>query len=97
MHKAILLLKDIPQGKVVTYKELARACKTSPRAVGRIMAGNEYPKEYPCYKVVASDGRLCGYSGSGGIVAKEKLLLKEGIHFLRGKVQKNQFYHFKTK
>ena len=73
MHKAILLLKKIPKGKVTTYKELARVCKTSPRAIGRIMAQNEYPKEYPCYKVVASDGSLQGYSAPGGLQTKENL------------------------
>jgi len=94
MHKAIFLLKKIPKGKVATYKELAKVCKTSPRAIGRIMAGNEHPKEYPCYKVVASDGRLCGYSAPGGLKTKQKLLRKEGIRFLKGKVKKDQFYHF---
>ena len=73
MHKAILLLKKIPKGKVATYKELARVCRTSPRAVGRVMAGNEHPKEYPCYKVVASNGELTGYSAPGGLRTKQKL------------------------
>ena len=44
MHKAILLLRKIPKGKVVTYKEMARVCKTSPRAIGRIMANNSDPR-----------------------------------------------------
>ena len=44
MHKAILLLRKIPKGKVVTYKEMASVCKTSPRAIGRIMANNSDPR-----------------------------------------------------
>ena len=96
MHKAILLLKKIPKGKVATYKELARVCRTSPRTIGRIMAGNTHPKDYPCYKVVAFDGRLCGYSAKGGLAAKEKLLKKDGINIKHGRVGKQYFYSFLT-
>ena len=94
MHKAILLLKKIPKGRVATYKELARVCKTSPRAIGRIMAGNEHPKEYPCYKVVASDGELTGYSAPGGLKTKEKLLAQDGILVIKGRVNSSFFYSF---
>lgn len=96
MHKAILMLRKIPKGKVVTYKEMARVCKTSPRAIGRIMAGNADPVGYPCYKIVASDGRLCGYSGHGGLRAKKKLLEKDGIRVEDGKVNKKYFYLFSS-
>jgi len=94
MHKAIVLLKKIPKGKVTTYKELARVCKTSPRAVGRIMAGNDHPKEYPCYKVVASNGELTGYSAPGGLKTKEKLLRKDGIILEKSRVPSQYFYVF---
>lgn len=94
MHKAIRLLKKIPEGRVTTYKELARVCKTSPRAIGRIMAGNEHPKEYPCYKVVGFDGRLCGYSGRGGLKTKAKLLREDKIQLKKGRVAKGYFYRF---
>ena len=96
MHKAILLLKKIPEGKVATYKELARVCKTSPRAIGRVMAGNDHPKEYPCYKVVASNGELTGYSAPGGLKKKEQLLLKDGIFLIKGKVAPLYFYSFSS-
>lgn len=94
MHKAIYLLKDIPKGKVVSYKELARASGTSPRAVGRIVAGNEYPHEYPCYKVVAVDGCLTGYSGPGGIDKKRELLGRDGIDLVEGRVPGDRFHLF---
>ena len=95
MHKAILLLLKIPIGKVVTYKEIARVCKTSPRAIGRIMAKNSDPISYPCYKVVASNGELLGYSGHGGLSGKRKLLEKDGIEVIEGRVDKKYFYCFK--
>ena len=94
MHKAIRLLKQIPKGKVATYKEMARVCKTSPRAIGRIMANNSDPINYPCYKVVASNGELRGYSGHGGIYGKKKLLERDGIKVVNGRVDKKYFYRF---
>lgn len=94
MHKAILLLLKIPKGKVATYKEMARVCKTSPRAIGRIMAKNTDPIKYPCYKVVASNGELRGYSGHGGLAGKKRLLEKDGIKVVNGKIDKKYFYLF---
>lgn len=35
----------------------------------------------PCHRVVASDGKLTGYSGHGGIAGKKKMLLSEGVKF----------------
>jgi len=94
MRQALLLLKSIPKGKVVSYGELARVCKTSPRAIGRIMKYNKDPASCPCYKVVGSDGKLVGYSGKGGLKTKRKLLERDGIKFVNGKVDKRHFYEF---
>jgi len=94
MRKAIELLQKIPKGKVVTYKELARACGTSPRAVGYVMAHNQDPENYPCYKVVSSSGELCGYSAKGGLTKKRALLEKDGVTFTGNKVNKEHFYAF---
>ena len=94
MHHAIRLLKKIPKGKVVTYKELARVCRTSPRAVGRIMAANLDPIGFPCYKVVSSSGDLGGYSGPGGLKRKRQLLEWDGIRFENGRISKEYFHRF---
>ncbi|MBI2085558.1 MAG: MGMT family protein [Candidatus Aenigmarchaeota archaeon] len=84
MHKAIELLKKIPKGKITTYKELARATGTHPRVIGAVMHSNEFPREFPCYKVVMSDGRVGGYGG--GVKNKIKLLKKDGIIVKDGKI-----------
>ena len=94
MHPAIILLKKIPRGKVVTYKEMARVCRTSPRAIGRIMARNTSPAQFPCYKVVASSGALTGYSAPGGMRKKRALLLGDGIPLTHGRVDKKYFHSF---
>lgn len=94
MHKALLLLKKIPRGKVVSYSELARVCKTSPLAIGRVMKYNKDPVNCPCYKVVDYKGKLVGYSGDGGLQTKRKLLEKDGIKVIKGKIDKKYFYYF---
>ncbi|MEK7510457.1 MAG: MGMT family protein [Patescibacteria group bacterium] len=94
LHEAVLLLKKIPKGKVATYKEMARVCATSARAIGKIMATNPDPKNFPCYKVVAYDGSLGGYSGRGGLKEKRRLLAKEGIRFEKGRVREDHFHYF---
>ena len=94
-EKVYKVVAKIPRGKVVTYKELARVCGTSPRTIGRIMARNENPFTFPCYKVVSSTGELRGYSAWGGVPRKRDLLKRDGITFdIRGRVEKQYFYSF---
>ena len=73
-------LIKIPRGKVKTYKEIAIDLKkpNSARAIANACAKNPYPPIIPCHRVIRSDGKLGGYSGSGGVKMKEKLLKKEG-------------------
>ncbi len=92
MHKALLLLKKIPKGRVVSYKELAKACSTSPRAIGSIMASNKHPRLYPCYKVIKSNGEIGGYSGAGGIRGKIALLRKDGVEISGGRISLRRFF-----
>ncbi|HTE48663.1 MAG TPA: MGMT family protein [Candidatus Paceibacterota bacterium] len=77
-EKVLNIVRKIPKGKTMTYKQVARLAK-SPRAfrtVGNIMANNFDP-EIPCHRVIKSDGTLGNYN-RGGIKAKKRLLLQEG-------------------
>ncbi len=95
LHPALLLLNKIPHGKVVTYKELARAAGTSARGAASVLAHNKEPERYPCYKVVASNGELRGYSAPGGVMRKRDLLAEDGVRFNReGGVDPRDFYTF---
>ena len=72
---------EIPKGKVVTYKELAKKIgkPKAVRAVANAVGANPILIKIPCHRVIRSDGTLGGYSGRGGIKAKRTLLEKEGI------------------
>lgn len=87
-EKVYQILREVPQGKVVTYGQLA-ALSGKPkaaRAVGMFMKTNPDAPKTPCHRVVASDGSLTGYSGNGGIASKKRMLLSEGVSFIRNKV-----------
>ena len=96
MHKALLLLRKIPKGKVTTYGELARATKSSPRAIGQVMRRNQHPELYPCYKCVSASGRIHGYDGclKGGKVGRKiSLLKKDGIEIRNRRVDLSKYLH----
>ncbi|WP_455219199.1 MGMT family protein, partial [Kaarinaea lacus] len=62
-EKCYELLKLIPEGKVTTYSEIARALNTRAwRAVGSAMAKNKYLFVIPCHRVVRSDGSIGQYA-----------------------------------
>lgn len=73
---------DIPYGETRTYGEIAKQINKpgSSRAVGRANATNPIPLIIPCHRVIASDGNLRGYGGSGGIKTKRWLLDLERKH-----------------
>jgi len=70
-------LLKIPFGKTVSYLELARQMNNEDgvRAVASANGQNRIPILVPCHRVIASDGKLTGYSG--GITRKETLLSLE--------------------
>jgi len=71
---------DIPYGQTASYKEIAQAINRprAARAVGGAEASNPIPLVIPCHRVIGSDGKLHGYSGSGGKETKRWLLQLEG-------------------
>lgn len=87
-EKVYEVVRKIPKGKVATYKQIAKLSGNpkAARAVGMFMRTNPDLKTIPCHRVVASDGKLTGYSAGNGIETKKKLLLKEGVCFMKEKV-----------
>lgn len=87
--KVYEVVKKIPRGKVLTYKQVARFAGSPKafRAVGSAMKLNPDMKNIPCHRVVGSDGMMHGYSSGQGVSTKIKLLKKEGVKFINNKVR----------
>ena len=69
---------EIPYGSVSTYGDIARAIGSprAARATGNALGSNPMPIVVPCHRVVASGGKIGGYTG--GLERKELLLSLEG-------------------
>ena len=67
------IVRKIPKGKTMTYKEVAARAGNpkAARAVGAVMRTN-YDPSIPCHRVIGSDGKLTGFGG--GLPLKRWLL-----------------------
>src|ERR671923_2534907 len=76
------IVVQIPEGKVTTYGDIARALghPGASRRVGRILNNNPKPIVIPCHRVIMSDGSIGGYVF--GKTRKKELLKKEGLCFI---------------
>ena len=81
------LVAQVPEGKVTTYGEVARALgdTVASRFVGVAMSMNQDIVRVPCRRVVQSDGSLGGYTG-GGPRKKGRLLREEGVAVESGRI-----------
>ena len=70
-------LIKIPYGKTKSYGEIAKIVKTSPRYVGNVCGQNKHILIVPCHRVIRTDGSLGGFSSSGGLSLKKRLLNME--------------------
>ncbi len=69
----------IQWGQTRTYGQLATAIGKpgAARAVGAALGRNPWPVLIPCHRVVGSNGKLTGFSGFGGVIAKKRMLAIE--------------------
>jgi methylated-DNA-[protein]-cysteine S-methyltransferase len=77
------IVRNIPQGQTMTYKEVAQKAGNpkASRGVGAIMRANLDPA-IPCHRVIKSDGTLGSYN-RGGESTKKALLIQEGAYASR--------------
>jgi O-6-methylguanine DNA methyltransferase len=79
-------LREICLGETKSYSEVAAAIGSPKalRAVGGACGANPIPLVIPCHRVVASGGKLGGFSG--GLDWKKRLLAIEGVLTQRSQV-----------
>ncbi|MGQ0533748.1 MAG: methylated-DNA--[protein]-cysteine S-methyltransferase [Caulobacteraceae bacterium] len=72
--------RAIAPGQTRTYGEIARAIgdPDGARAVGQALGRNPFALVVPCHRVVGAGAKLVGFSATGGIATKLKLLKIEG-------------------
>ena len=82
-EKVRTIVRKIPKGKTMTYKEVATKAGNpkAARAVGAVMRSN-YDPSIPCHRVIASDGTMRGYN-RGGIERKQERLFEEAGRVVR--------------
>ena len=72
------IVQEIPKGKVASYKQIAILADRSSNArlVGKILKHSDIYGEFPCHRVVNSQGRLVP-----GWDNQRSLLKREGVTF----------------
>jgi methylated-DNA-[protein]-cysteine S-methyltransferase len=93
-------LKQIPKGKVSTYKLLGDfiSCN-SAQAIGQALKKNTNAPAVPCHRIIKSDLSMGGYFGETSgetVLQKVELLKSEGIKLdSKGKlIDTEQLYTF---
>jgi len=74
------IARTIPPGATISYGEIAARLKELPqvaRDVGQALGQNPFPIIVPCHRVVAANGKPGGFSASGGVTTKLRLLTIE--------------------
>jgi len=76
-------LQQLPWGTVTSYGALGTSTgrAAAGRAVGGAVGANPIPIIVPCHRVLASNGKITGYSGGDGIPTKVWLLEHEAIAY----------------
>jgi len=78
------ITQSIASGSTLTYGEVAARAGDpgAAQAVGQCLGANPFPVVIPCHRVIGADGKMIGFSASGGVETKKKLLEIEGAFAL---------------
>jgi methylated-DNA-[protein]-cysteine S-methyltransferase len=79
-RRVYAIARKIPPSATMTYGDIAEQLgdKLLARAVGQVMGENPTPIIMPCHRVMAAGGKTGGFSASGGVMTKLRLLTIEG-------------------
>ena len=73
------IARTIAPGETLTYGDIAVRLgdKLLSRAVGKALGENPFPIVVPCHRVLAANGKTGGFSASGGVTTKFRMLAIE--------------------
>jgi methylated-DNA-[protein]-cysteine S-methyltransferase len=76
------IARTIAPGETLSYGDVARRLgePNAARDVGQALGRNPFPIIVPCHRVVATGGKLGGFSARGGAATKQRLLAIEAAH-----------------
>jgi O-6-methylguanine DNA methyltransferase len=74
------ITRAIPPGQTLTYGQVASQSGEpgAARAVGQALGRNPFAPVVPCHRVLAAGKHMGGFSASGGVATKLRLLQIEG-------------------
>lgn len=86
-QRVLLEVRTVPWGQTASYGDIARriGAPRAARAVGGALGRNAISLLIPCHRIIAGDGTIGGYGGTGWVdrdrqrSRKEALLLREGV------------------
>ena len=86
-RRVLGVVREVGWGETASYGDIARRVGTprAARAVGGALGRNPISMLIPCHRIIAGDGTLGGYGGTGWVdrdrqlSRKEALLLREGV------------------
>ena len=82
LHQRVYeVARSVPPGSTITYGDIAKRLGDHglAREVGQALAKNPFAIVVPCHRVVASNGKLGGFSAPGGLKTKQRMLAIEGV------------------
>jgi methylated-DNA-[protein]-cysteine S-methyltransferase len=77
--------RHIQHGRTLSYRDLAKKIRRpkSARAIGNALATNPLPLIIPCHRVIRTDGKIGGFTATGGAQMKKRMLkLEQSIKIL---------------
>jgi methylated-DNA-[protein]-cysteine S-methyltransferase len=79
-RKVYEVARTVPAGQTTTYGEIARrlGMPHESREVGQALGRNPIAIIVPCHRVLGADGKMGGFSASGGVATKRRILEIEG-------------------
>lgn len=87
------VVSEIPSGHVLTYGEVARLAglPTAARRVSQALRRAPRGLDLPWHRVINSQGKISFPEDSSGWVRQKNKLEEEGVVFLKGKINLDQF------